>query len=72
MDKYFTYEGTLDKNMAKIVVIKLKIHASFWWDHLQSKRHKRGKEKIKSWVKMIGKMKKSLPSNYQIKLLRKI
>ena len=49
----------------KIVVTKMKGHASLWWDHLQIERDKRRKEKIKTWVKMIGKTKrKFLPTDY--------
>lgn len=62
-----------DNKKVKIVVTKLKGHASLWWDHLQIERQKRGKEKIKAWAKMIGKMKKkSPPTDYQGNLFRKI
>ena len=57
----------------KTVVIKLKGHASLWWEHLQIDRKKRGKEKIKTWVKMVNKVKnKFLLADYQVSLLIKI
>lgn len=73
IDKFFEYESTPKNKMVKIVVIKLKRHASLWWDHFQTERHKRGKENIKTWEKMIGKMKKKLlPIDYQVNLLRRM
>lgn len=60
MEKYFKYEGTPDNKKVKIIVTKLKGHGSLWWDHLQIDRQKRGKEKIKTWMKMLGKMEKEV------------
>ena len=40
---------------------------------MQTKRQKRGKEKIKTWMKMLAKMKKKfLPADYQVSLMRKM
>ena len=71
MEKFFEYEKTLDNRMVKIVVTRLKGCALLWWEHLQTDRQRRGKEKIKTWVKMVNKVKKKfLPPNYQVSLLR--
>ena len=35
MEKFFEYENTLDNRKVKIVVTRLKGHASLWWEHLQ-------------------------------------
>ena len=65
MHKCFEYEGTLDCKKVNIMVTKLKGHASLWWDHFQTKGQRKGKEKIKTWKKMLGKMKKNfLPTDY--------
>jgi hypothetical protein len=57
----------------KIVVTRLKGHASLWWEHLQTDRQRRGKEKIRPWPKMVNKVKKNfLLANYQVILLRKM
>jgi hypothetical protein len=40
-----------------------------WWDELQADRHCKGKKKIKSWDRMVVKMKaKFIPKDYQITL----
>ena len=73
MEKFFEYENTPNNRMVKIVVTRLKGHASLWWEHLQTDRKRRGKEKIRTWPKMVNKVKKKLfPTNYQVNLLRKI
>ena len=57
----------------KIAVTRLKGHASLWWGHLQTDRQRRGKEKIRTWVKIVSKVKKKfLPVDYQVSLLRKM
>jgi hypothetical protein len=32
MDKYFNYEDIEEENMVKHAVIRLKLHATLWWD----------------------------------------
>lgn len=73
MEKFFEYENTPDNRRVKIAVTRLKGHASLWWEHLQTDRQRRGKEKIRTWVKMVSKVKnKFLPADYQVSLLRKM
>jgi hypothetical protein len=51
----------------------LKGHAALWWDELQADRRSKGKQKIKSWDRMIAKMKaKFIPRDYQITLFRRM
>jgi hypothetical protein len=53
--------------------MRLKGHATLWWDELQIDRCCKGKQKIKSWDRMIAKMKeKFIPRDYQITLFRRI
>jgi len=69
MDKYFDYEEVNDKNKVKHVVTILKGHATLWWDELQANRRRKGKQKIKSWDRMVAKIKaKFIPKDYQINL----
>ena len=57
--------------MVKNAVIRLKGHAVLWWDELQDKCRSNGKKKIKSWDRMVAKIKeKFIPKDYQINLLR--
>jgi hypothetical protein len=52
---------------------RLKGHATLWWDELQADRRCKGKQKIKSWDRMIAKMKaKFIPRDYQITLFRRM
>ena len=70
MEKLFEYENTPDNRKVKIAVTRLKGHASLWWEHLQIDRQRRGKEKIRTWPKMVNKVKnKFLPAYYQVSLL---
>jgi hypothetical protein len=57
----------------KHVVTRLKGHATLWWDELQADRCCKGKQKIKSWDRMVAKMKeKFIPRDYQITLFRRM
>ena len=73
MENLFEYENTLDNRKVKIVVTRLKGHASIWWEHLQNDRKRRRKEKIRTWPKMVNQVKKKLlPIDYQFLLFRKM
>jgi hypothetical protein len=73
MDKYFDYKDIEEDNMVKHAVIRLKGHASLWWDDLQAKRRRNGKQKIKNWDRMVAKMKsKFTPKYYQINLYKRL
>jgi hypothetical protein len=53
--------------------MRLKGHVALWWDELQADRHCQGKQRIKSWDRMIAKMKaKFIPRDYQISLFRRM
>jgi hypothetical protein len=65
LDTYFEYEDVEEDKKVKHVVTRLKGHATLWWDELQADRRCKGKEKIKSWDRMIAKMKeKFIPRDY--------
>ena len=73
MKKFFEYENTPNNRKVNIAVTRLKGHASLWWEHLQTDRQRRGKEKIRTWPRMVNKVKnKFLPTDYQVSLLRKM
>jgi hypothetical protein len=38
MEKLFEFKGTPNNRKVKIVVTRLKGHASLWWEHLQTGR----------------------------------
>jgi hypothetical protein len=69
LETYFDYEDVEEDKKVKHVVTRLKGHATLWWDELQADRRCEGKQKIKSWDRMIAKMKeKFIPKDYQITL----
>ena len=57
----------------KYVATRLNGYASIWWDELQIHRERRGKSKIKSWDKMLDKIKSQImPKDYQLTLIRQL
>jgi hypothetical protein len=73
LDKYFDYEDVKEDKKVKHAITRLKGHASLWWDELQADRHCKGKQKIKSWDRMVANMKaKFIPKDYQITLFRRM
>jgi hypothetical protein len=70
LDKYFDYEDIEEDKKVKHVVTRLKGHATLWWDELQADRRCKGKQKIKSWDRMVAKMKAKIHtqglSNYSV------
>jgi hypothetical protein len=73
LDTYFDYEDIEEDKKVRHAVTKLKGHATLWWDELQEDRRCKGKQKIKSWDRMIAKMmEKLIPSDYQINLFRRM
>jgi hypothetical protein len=73
LNTYFDYEDVKEDKKFKHDVTRLKGHATLWWDKLQADRHCKGKQKIKSWDRMIAKMKvKFIPRDYQITLFRRM
>ena len=73
MDKYFDYEDVDEEKKVRHVVTRVKGHASLWWDELQAKRRIKGEQRIKSWDRMVAKLKDNfIPKDYQINLFRKL
>jgi hypothetical protein len=73
LDTYFDYEDIEEDKKVRHAVMRLKGHATLWWDELQVDRRCQGKQKIKSWDRMIEKMKeKFIPRDYQISLFKRM
>jgi hypothetical protein len=73
LDTYFDYEEVKEDNKVKHAITRLKEHATLWWDELQAERCCKGKQKIKSWDRMIANVKaKFIPRYYQITLFRRM
>jgi hypothetical protein len=73
LDMYFDYEDVEEGKKVKNAITRLKGHATLWWDELQANRCYKGKQKIRSWDRMIAKMKaKFIPKDYQVTLFRRM
>ncbi|KAL3537249.1 hypothetical protein ACH5RR_000615 [Cinchona calisaya] len=66
IERFFELKDVPDNQKVKIAAIKLKKHASIWWEHLKKQRVRDGKGRIVSWDKMKkASKKKFLPENYR-------
>jgi hypothetical protein len=73
MDNYFDYEDVEEEKKVRHVVTRLKGHKKLWWDELHADRRRKVKKKIKSWDRMVAKLKvKFMPKDYQINLFRRM
>jgi hypothetical protein len=73
MDKHFDFSKVLEDKKVKFAVTRLKGHALLWWDGVQVERRRLHKQPIKSWSRMIAKLKdKFLPRDYQLALYRQM
>jgi hypothetical protein len=73
LDKYFDYEYIEEDKKVKHAVTGLKGHATLWLDELQADKRCKGKKRIKSWDRMVAKMKaKFIPRDYQINMFRRM
>jgi hypothetical protein len=73
MDKYFDYEDVKEEKKVRHVVTRLKGHVVLWWNELQADRRITRKKNIKSWDRMVAKLKvKFMPKDYQINLFRRM
>ncbi|XP_027351492.1 uncharacterized protein LOC113862615 [Abrus precatorius] len=65
VERVFELKEILDEQKVKIVAVKLKKHASIWWENIKKKREREGRSKIKTWEKMKKELtRKFLPDHY--------
>ena len=73
MDKYFKCEEVSEDHRVRFAVTKLKGHAALWWDSVQNERKGLNKLLIKTWSRMVAKLKgRFLLKDYQIALHRQV
>lgn len=73
LDKYFDYEEIDEENKVKFVVSRIKRHETLWWESVQANKRSKNKPMIKSWDRMVAKMKgKFLPKDYHLTLYRQV
>ena len=58
-----------DPDRLKMDFLKLKGHASLWWDYVHVDTTRKGNDNIKTWDRMVAKIKaKFLPNVYMFNL----
>ena len=73
VERIFEYGDAPENRKVKLVAIKLKKHASLWWENLIRQREQEGRSKIVTWDKMKRELKrKYLPDNYRQDIFLKI
>ena len=73
IERIFDYKGYSDKQRCKVAILKFKDYASLWWENVKKKREREGKEKVKSWEKLMKLMKRRfLPDNHMQDLYMKL
>eukprot|EP00253_Pinus_taeda_P029029 PITA_29029 len=64
MDKYFECEEVSEDRRVKFAATKLKGHPTLWWDSVQNERKRLNKPPIKTWMRMVAKLKGRFLSRY--------
>eukprot|EP00253_Pinus_taeda_P030856 PITA_30856 len=73
LDKYFENEEIREDKKVKFAATKLKGHALLWWDNVQADRKRLNKLPIRTWARMVAKLKgRFLPKDYQVELCRRV
>ena len=66
IDKFFDYIRVPKENRVTLVACRLKGGVSAWWERLQTKRIREGKQPVKTWYKMRQLLKRDfLPLDYE-------
>ncbi|GJY08816.1 reverse transcriptase domain-containing protein [Tanacetum coccineum] len=66
VERVYDVRDIPEKLKVKLVAIKLRQHASLWWDHVNKRRRIKGKSKVETWEKMKKLMKaKFLSENHR-------
>uniref|UniRef100_A0A2N9IVE3 CCHC-type domain-containing protein n=1 Tax=Fagus sylvatica TaxID=28930 RepID=A0A2N9IVE3_FAGSY len=58
VERIFDFKDVPENRKVKVVAIKLRKHASIWWEHLKRQREREGRERITTWAKMKRELKK--------------
>ena len=73
VERIFDFHEPPEQKKVKLVALKLRRNASFWWENLKKQREREGKSKIVTWEKMKRELKrKYLPHNYRQEIFLKI
>ena len=53
---WLEYDEVEEDKRVRLAVMRLKGHASLWWDNVQAEIQRKNKPLIKSWYRMVEKM----------------
>lgn len=72
VERVFEYKEIPEEKKVKIIAVKLRKHASIWWENLKKRRDREGKSKIKTWEKMRKELTRMFlpPQYYQDKFIQ--
>lgn len=72
VERVFEYKDIHEEKKVKIIAVKLRKHASIWWENLKKRRDREGKSKIKTWEKMRKELTRMFlpPHYYQDKFIQ--
>ncbi|XP_048135655.1 uncharacterized protein LOC125315249 [Rhodamnia argentea] len=66
VERIFDIKDPTQEQKVKLVAIRLRKHASIWWEHVKRQRAREGKSKVNRWDKMKKLLqKKFLPTHYR-------
>ena len=69
VDKFFNYMEVPEEKMVRLVACRLKGGASAWWERLQNRRIREGKQPIRTWFRMKQLLKRDFLPPYHEQLL---
>ena len=62
VERVFEYYDPPERQKVKLMAIKMRKNASFWWENLKRQRQRDDKKKIETWEKMKKEQKKEVSS----------
>ncbi|KAI3429985.1 uncharacterized protein J3R85_008494 [Psidium guajava] len=66
IDKFFDYMETPSEKRVRLVACRLKGGASAWWERLQNRREREGRDKVRTWHRMKRLLKQEfIPPDYE-------
>ena len=73
LDRFFEFREYNDEQAFKVAILKLTKFASLWYDNMQQRRKRKGKDKIKSWDKLKKRiLEKYVPREFEQELYLKM
>ena len=52
VERFFDYKDVLEERRVKTFACRLKQEASAWWERVQSRRSRKGRQLVRTWIHM--------------------